>query len=281
MTIWRGRRCRAAGAWAQRAGAVGLFALAVLAVPAVAGAGEGGIDDPRDVGTRLDLKTLTHAQDGRSIVYTAETYGPFSDQAAAFKWGVDRDRDESFDLIVFTEWRDGKLVGGVQDPGGRQVATAAVSRPGPAAISVSFPAEVLGDAAVYRYAVDAGAAGERDLAPNSGLVQHRLGAGAAGVKDGRTAASAPVAPAPAPAQQAASAAPAPAAAAAPAAASASPAKTSLPRTGPGDRALLPWSGVALMTGGAFVAFGARRNRVRRCARGSGGVPRKDSTGGVR
>jgi LPXTG-motif cell wall-anchored protein len=271
MTIWRGRRCRAAVAWAQRAGAVGLFAAAVLAVPAVAGAGEGGIDDPRDVGTRLDLKALTHAQDGRSIVYTAETYGPFTDQSAAFKWGVDRDRDESFDLIVFAEWRDGKLVGGVKDAGGRQVATAAVSRPGPTAIRVSFPAELLGDAPVYRYAVDAGAASERDLAPNAGLVQHRLGAGAVGMKDTRTAASAPVTAAPSP--QAASAAPAPAraAAAAPPAAPAPPAKTSLPRTGPGDRSLLPWSGVALMTGGGFVALGARRNRVRRHA----------ATGGIR
>ena len=94
MTIWRGRQCRAAVALAQRAGALGLFAVAVLAVPAVAGAGEAGINDPRDVGNRLDLKTVTHAQDGRSIVYTAETYGQFSDQSAAFKWGVDRDRDE-------------------------------------------------------------------------------------------------------------------------------------------------------------------------------------------
>ena len=68
---------------------------------------------------RLDLKTLTHAQDGASIVYTAETYAPFSDQSANFKWGVDRDRDEAFDLIVFTEWRDGKLVGGVKDPEGK------------------------------------------------------------------------------------------------------------------------------------------------------------------
>ncbi|MGH9010178.1 MAG: hypothetical protein ACRDYF_10080, partial [Acidimicrobiia bacterium] len=192
----------------------------------MAGTDEGGANDPRDVGTRLDLKTLTHAQDGSSIVYTAETYSPFSDQSAVFKWGVDRDRDEAFDLIVFTEWRDGKLVGGVKDPAGRQVAPASVSRPGPTAIRVSFPAEVLGGASVYRYAVDAEAApGERDLAPNSGLVQHRLGAVAAGEKDVRTASSSPAPPTPTPAP-----------------AQAAAAKTSLPRTGPGDRALLPWSG---------------------------------------
>lgn len=273
MTIWRGRPCRAAGALAQRAGIVGLFAVGLLAVPAGAGAGEGGIQeggiqDPRDVGTRLDLKTLTHAQDGRSIVYTAETYGPFSDQSAVFKWGVDRDRDESFDLIVFTEWRDGKLVGGVKDPAGRQIAPAAVSRPGPAAVRVSFPAAVLGDAAVYRYAVTAEAGpGDRDLAPNTGLVQHRLGAVTAGAQDVRTASSAPTAPAPGP--QAVTAA---------AAVPASPSKAGLPRTGSGHRGLLPWSGAALMTGGAFVALGARRSRR---ARESGGARREDSTGGIR
>ena len=249
MTIWRGRRCRAAVAWAQRASAVGLLAVAVLAVPAVAGTDQAGTNDPRDVGIRLDLKTLTHAQAGPAIVYTAETYGPFSDQLAAFKWGVDRDQDENFDLIVFAEWRDGKLAGGVNDPAGRQVAPATVSRPGPAAIRVSFPAAVLGDAAVYRYAVNAdGAPGQKDVAPNSGLVQHRLG----------IERSEPVVPAPAPrAASAAPVAPLPAAAAAPAPAPA-PVQTNLPRTGPGDRALLPWSGLALIAGGAFVALGARR-----------------------
>ncbi len=261
MTIWRGRRCRAAVALAQRASAVGLLAVAVLAVPAMAGIDGGGTSDPRDVGTRLDLKTLTHAQDGPSVVYTAETYGPFSDQSALFKWGVDRDRDEAFDLIVFTEWRDGKLLGGVKDPAGRQIAPAAVSRPGPNAIRVSFPTEVLGGAAEYRYAVDASAAaGDRDLAPNAGLVLHRLGAAAAPVKEVRTADSAPATPAPTPQ---ASAAPAPAAPAPAAATTPAPAQSNLPRTGPGDGALLPWSGIALMTGGALVALGARRNRVRR------------------
>ena len=251
MTIWRGRRCQAAVPSALRAAGVGLFAVVVLAVPGMA-ATEGLVDDPRDVGMRLDLKTLTHAQDGASIVYTAETYAPFSDQSANFKWGVDRDRDEAFDLIVFTEWRDGKLVGGVKDPEGSQVGPASVSRPGPTAIRVAFPAGLLGDAAVYRYAVDAQAAsGERDLAPNSGLVQHRLGAVAAGANQVRSADSAPPTPAPqvtsAPAAQ-----PEPAPAA----------TTNLPRTGPGEGAL-PWSGVALIAGGACVALGAQRSRVRR------------------
>jgi hypothetical protein len=249
MTIWRGRRCRAAVPSALHAAALGLSAVVVLAVPALAGTDDGRTADPRDVGARLDLKTLTHAHDGTSIVYTAETYGPFSDQSAVFKWGIDRDQDEAFDLIVFTEWQGGRLTGGVKDTAGRQVAPASVSRPGPTLIRVSVPAEVLGGAPVYRYAVNAEAApGERDVAPNSGLVQHRLGAVAAGAPEVRTASSSPATP---------KASPATPQAAAPAA------NANLPRTGLGDRTLLPWSGVALITGGALVALGAQRTRVRR------------------
>ena len=268
MRTWRGRRCRAALASTRRVAGIGLVGV-VLAVPGIASAGEERIGDTRDVGTRLDLKALTHGADGASIVHTAETYAPFSDQSAVFKWGIDRDGDEAFDLIVFTEWRDGKLSGGVKDAAGQLIAPAAVSRPGPAAIRVAFPAEVLGGAPVYRYAVDAeGGPGDRDLAPNAGLIPHRvaaLTAASADAEETRTAASAPAkveAPAPAKVEAAAPA-------------------TNLPRTGPGDRALLPWAGAALMLGGGLVALGAQRNRIRRRARGSGGVPRKDSTGGIR
>ncbi|MGH7317788.1 MAG: hypothetical protein ACREJS_16185, partial [Candidatus Rokuibacteriota bacterium] len=158
-----------------RRGRTGWFALAVvgvvLGVPGVAAAGEGDLVDPRDVGARLDLKALTHTEAAGSIVYTAETYGQFTDQSAAFKWGIDRDSDEAFDLIVSTEWQGGKLVGGVKDAAGRQVATATVSRPAPTVIKVSFPAEVLGGASSYRYAANADGDSD-DLAPNSGLIQH-------------------------------------------------------------------------------------------------------------
>ena len=271
MTSWRGRRCRAALSSALRAAGIGLSGLVLLAVPGMASTHEASITDPRDVGTRLDLKAVTHMDDGSSIVYTAETYTPFADQAAAFKWGIDRDHDEAFDLIVITEWQGAKLVGGVKDSTGRLVAPAAVSRPAPNAVRVSFPVGVLGGAAVYRYAVDAEAdGGERDLAPNSGLVQHRLGAPAAAssdAKETRTESSGPAktqAPAPAPVGGATSgdgaATPRQASGAAP-----------LPTTGPGDRALLPWAGGALMIGGVLVALGAQRNRVRR----------EEVTGGIR
>ena len=238
---------------ALRAVGVGLVAAIAPAVPGVASTDRARISDPRDVGARLDVKTLTHGDDPSSVTYTVETYAPFADQSAIFKWGIDRDHDENFDLVVFTEWSGGKLTGGVKDAAGRLVAPATVSRPGPTVVKVSFPATVLGDAPVYRYAVGAGpeAPGERDLAPNSGLIDHRLG-GALAVADGketRTASSAP-------------ATPAPAVTSAPAA--------DLPKTGPGERALLPWAGTALMLGGVLVALGTQRNRLRRGV-GTGGI----------
>jgi hypothetical protein len=256
MTMWRGRRCQAALSSTVRAVGIGLFAVIVPAVPAMAGIDEGRINDPRDVGTALDLKTLTHVDDRSSIIYTAETYAPFADQSANFKWGIDRDHDENFDLIVFTEWQDAKLAGGVKDATGRLVAPATVSRPGPTLIRVSFPISALGAVPTYRYAVDSQAdldgdgprnPGERDLAPNSGLIQHRLGAvtpASAEATETRTAGSVPGAVTPRPAPKAAPAA-------------------NLPTTGPGDRALLPWAGTALMIGGVLVALGAQRNRIRR------------------
>lgn len=257
MTFWRGRRCRAAVPSALRAGGAGLFAAVALAVPGLASTAA-QTDDPRDAGVRLDLKALTHARNGGSIVLTAETYAPFSDEAALFKWGLDRDRDEDFDLLVSTEWRDGKLAGWVQDPSGQQIAPASVSRPGPAAISVSFPAGLLGDVSVYRYAVRAGASsGEGDLAPDSGLVQHRLGPGPLPA-EARTASSSPPAKASsATANSAPAGASAPAAAAAAAATAQPPtvAQENLPRTGPTDRRfLLALAGAAFATGGVLIGM---------------------------
>jgi LPXTG-motif cell wall-anchored protein len=256
MKIRRGRRCRAAEA-SLRAAGIALAAMGVmLGVPVAATAGDGSLVDPRDVASRLDIKALAHTEAGALIVYTAETYAPFTDQVAAFKWGIDRDQDEAFDLVVFTEWRGGKLVGGVKDAAGRQVASATVTRPEPTVIKVSIPAELLGGAPAYRYAVNAegdvdgdGAndPGERDLAPNSGLVQHRLGA---------SASPAPVSAAPRVSAAAPVAAPAPRPAPAPPA-------TRLPATGPDDRSLLPWAGAAFVAGGGLVALGAQRNRLRR------------------
>jgi hypothetical protein len=167
---------------------MGLLAVAlILGIPASASAGPGSGADPDDVMARLDLKTLSHADDGSSITYTAETYEAFPDKAAAFKWGIDKNGDEGFDLIVFAEWDEGRLVAGVDDAAENRVAPATVSRPTPNAITVSFAASVLGGATSYRYGAIAEDdrngngetdPGEQDLAPDVGLYRHDLGAGA-------------------------------------------------------------------------------------------------------
>lgn len=234
VTIQRGRACRAAPASLRAAGIVSMVLAVVLCIPAAASAGEGLVSDPRDLGTTLDLKALTHSDDGSSVVYTAETHAPFTDQSAAFKWGIDRDGDEDFDLFVTTDWRGGKLAGAVEDAGGRELAAAAVSRPGPTQIKVSFPVTALGGAGAYRYGVHAGhTEGEAggDLAPDAGLSQHRLGtiAGASGTQTRAAAEAAP--------------------------------QASLPTTGADDgRALLPAAGAAFMVGGALIAAAPRRGR---------------------
>jgi hypothetical protein len=250
MIIRRGRGGRAISATFRVAGTVLATLALVLGVAGTARAGEGAVSDPRELGTRLDLKTLTHSDDGSSVVYTAETFTPFTDQVAAFKWGIDRDSDEDFDLVVFAEWRGGKLAGGVKDASGREIAAAAVSRPGGNAIRVSFPVAVLDGATVYRYAVDAdGEGSQRDLAPNAGLTQHRLGSVIAPPAPARSASAVAVTPPPVASAVPASAAPAP--------------PQALPRTGRGDGgSLLPVAGWAFLLGGALIAAAPRR-RIRR------------------
>src|SRR5215210_7717590 len=72
--------------------------------------------DPDDVNLPLDLKTLTHENDDSTITYSAETYEPFEDQTADFKWAIDNNGDQRIDHLVSVEWEDGKLVGKVEDP---------------------------------------------------------------------------------------------------------------------------------------------------------------------
>jgi hypothetical protein len=248
MIIQRGRACRANPASLRAAGIVSAMLALVLCIPAAASAGEGSVSDPRELGTALDLKALTHSDDGPSVVYTAETHAPFTDQSAAFKWGIDRDGDEDFDLFVTTEWRGGKVAGAVTDTAGRELAAAVVSRPGPNVIKVSFPVAALGGAGAYRYAVNAGHTGGeagRDLAPDAGLSQHRLGT-IAGPSGSHT--------------RAAAAAPVPAAPVEPDAVDAAP-QANLPTTGADDgRALLPAAGAAFMVGGALIACAPRGGR---------------------
>jgi hypothetical protein len=210
---------------------VGLAAALVLMwAPGPTGAAPGSNTDPDDVALQLDLKSVSHTNDGSSITYTAETYENFPDKAADFKWGIDKNGDESFDLFASAEWDVTELVGGVEDAAENPVADAAVSRPAPNAIKIVFPVSVLSGAASYRYAASTeddvngnGVTdpGEQDLAPDAGLITHDLGSAPASQAPTGGSGTAPVA-APAPVK-----APAPGPAARPAPA---PAPVAVPET---------------------------------------------------
>jgi len=252
-------------------------------VPVPTGAIPRAATDPDDVALRLDLKSVFHADDVSSITYTVETHESFPDDAAGFKWGIDTNEDEDFDVLVFVEWDGTELVAGVEDAAGNWIADARVSRPSGEAITVVFPVAVLGDVASYRYGVSAGGdlngngqtdAGELDVAPDSGLYDHKLETAARGSAGGRaTSVAAPVAgpsappaprpvqpPAPAPAvvaseQKAAAASGQPVAqGSTPSAAPSVERPAALARTGGGAVLLGLLAGVALITGGfMFIA----------------------------
>jgi hypothetical protein len=186
---------------------VWLFAIGLMLLslpPAAAAPGSGS--DPDDVPLRLDLKTVSHADDGSSITYTAETYEEFPNNLAAFKWTIDKNGDQRFDLIVFAEWEENELVAGVDDMDEEPVAEATPSRPAPNTIQVSFSAKVIGSASSYDYRASAEddlndngetEAGEQDVAPDSGLYRHDLGVAAAAAPDASPTPSVTSAPTPA------------------------------------------------------------------------------------
>jgi hypothetical protein len=156
---------------------------AVLLAPGIVAATPGSATDADDVTLRLDLKTVSHSDDGATITLTSQTYEAFKDEWADFKWGIDKDGDESFDLLVFAEWEEDELVGGVDDSAEEPVSLAQVTRPGPDSIAVSFSAKILGKSTSYRYGALAATdlngngeedAGETDVAPDSGLYSHAL-----------------------------------------------------------------------------------------------------------
>jgi len=138
--------------------------------------------DPDDVNLPLDLKTLTHENDDSTVTYTVETYDPFEDKQADFKWAIDNNGDQKIDHLVSVEWEDGKLVGKVEDPKEKELGKATVTRIGAHALRVSFSRRLLG-ATEYQYRViavsdlngnDEDDPGEVDLAPDTGFQPHRL-----------------------------------------------------------------------------------------------------------
>ena len=138
--------------------------------------------DPDDVNLPLDLKTLTHENDESTISYTVETYEPFEDRQADFKWAIDKNNDQKVDLLVSVEWEDNKLVGKVEDPKERELGAATVARVGTHALRVSYSRRLIG-APENQYQViavndtnrnDEDDPGETDVAPDTGFQPHRL-----------------------------------------------------------------------------------------------------------
>ena len=138
--------------------------------------------DPDDVNLPLDLKTLTHENDDKTISYTVETYDPFEDRQADFKWAIDKNNDQKVDLLVSVEWEDGKVVGKVEDTNEKTLGAATVARVNSHAVRVSYSRRLIGSAE-YQYQViavndtngnDEEDPGETDLAPDAGFQPHRL-----------------------------------------------------------------------------------------------------------
>lgn len=152
-----------------------------MAPPTPAGAEPGGFTDPDDVDLALDLKALTHDLAGTTVVYTVETFEPFEDRQADFKWALDTSNDQRVDRLVSVEW-EGQLVAKVEDANENELGGATVERAGPQALRVSFRRDLVG-ASSYQYRVmavtdkngnDEDDQGEIDVAPDQGFHPHQL-----------------------------------------------------------------------------------------------------------
>jgi hypothetical protein len=199
-----------------------LLLVAVAAPGGAATAMTGGGSDPVDgPDPSLDIRAVTHSDDDTTITYTVETFRPLSDDDVDFRWSLDLNGDGRSDLAVATQWESDRhvLVAAVEDIRERVVARATVSRPAPDAVRVTFPRAVLGPVTEYRYTVigvtdldhdGETASNERDIAPDSGSFEHRLGSGGPAPDDpfGATTPPPTVAPAAPPPQRTANPAPA-------------------------------------------------------------------------
>lgn len=138
--------------------------------------------DPDDVNLPLDLKTVTQAADASTITYTVETYEPFRDDQVDFFWSLDTNNDTKIDTLVGVEYEDGKLDAKVETPSEKEIASAAVTRTGPASLKVTYPRRYAGTGPSYQYRVTAASdlnhndeedPGETDVAPDTGFFTHR------------------------------------------------------------------------------------------------------------
>lgn len=139
-------------------------------------------DDPDDVSTPLDIRTVTASSSSSTLTFTDTLYGAVPDAGTAeIVWAVDADNDGTVDVEIGAALDGGTWSAAVHDPTlTTEVAPATVSRPGPDAIAVSFPRAAIGSPAAYtftsasRYDLDGDGAfqdDEIDEAPDLGWVE--------------------------------------------------------------------------------------------------------------
>lgn len=144
---WRTRRIVAIVA-----GAVIALVAPLLAVP-TAIAATATADDPDDVSTPLDIKTVTVSSNASTVTFTDTFYGELpSSGTAEIGWVIDADNDGTVDFTAGATLHGGTWVAAVLDPTLTTViAPATVSQPGPDAISVSFARSAIGSPTAYTF----------------------------------------------------------------------------------------------------------------------------------
>ena len=168
--------------WTRRSIATAAIGLFLVSASLSASAQPGSFTDPDDVNLPLDIKTVSHDNTESSILYMVETYEPFEDRQADFKWALDTNNDQKLDRLVSVEYEGGKVVAKVEDANEKELGSATTERAGPNGLRISFSRDLLPTAS-YQYRVTAVTdknrneeddPGETDVAPDSGFHPHAL-----------------------------------------------------------------------------------------------------------
>ncbi len=170
--------------WRPRGALVVCAAAALLSLPtAPALAEQACFSHPKtNPALKLHLKKVCHDNDASTVTYTIEAHEAFQDRDVDLRWGIEKNGGQKYDLFVATEF-DGGLTAKVEDSEENELGHATVTRTAPNALRVSFSRQFLGGIGSYGYTVRAFTdlngngevdPGEEDVAPESGVYQHRL-----------------------------------------------------------------------------------------------------------
>jgi hypothetical protein len=166
-----------------------LFALGtVLAIPSLAEAGNVTRKDGRDSRSALDIASVSHSySSGPLVTHKVRAHRPFSARllkggnAVAFVF--DTNEDSKPDLVGLALWAQGRLRAVLADARGNLLLQPRVSRPDARSIAIVIPETYLGgrERGTYRWAGMTLYKAKKgcpktctDLAPNRGLIFHRL-----------------------------------------------------------------------------------------------------------